>query len=180
MEALTTDQLLSLLRVAKQHSRRDHLMILMAYLFGLRASEVTSLTTRNFRDGYLTVQRLKGSRKTVQPLISHPDPLLDVRTAVEAYLTNVPAGARLFPCRSQFFRLVRKYAALAGVPEHKAHPHVLKHSCAKLALAAGMPIDELQQYLGHESLASTGAYLRSTDESASAAFGRAVGSIVAF
>jgi site-specific recombinase XerD len=32
--------------------------------------------------------------------------------------------------RSQFWRRVERYAKAADIPEHEAHPHVLKHSIA--------------------------------------------------
>ena len=179
MQSLNHDQLLDLLRVAQEHSKRDHLMILVAYSHGLRSSEIVNLTTRSIRDAYITVQRLKGSRKTVQPLVFSSNPLLDEKGAMTAYLASVPANGRLFPIsRIQFWRLVQKYAALAGIANHLAHPHTLKHTCGKLALKAGMEIDELRQYLGHESLSSTGHYVESDDQTASTAFAAAMGYVL--
>jgi integrase len=175
MKSLNYEQLLSLLTVARQHSERDCVAILLAYSHGLRASEVVSLTRANVRDGYLTVQWLKGSRKTVQPLFSNPtNPLLDEKIAITAYLATVPAGARLFPIsRVQFYRLFQRYAALAGIPSHLGHPHALKHSVA-MALVGKIQINELQTYLGHSSLSSTGAYTRVSDQVACRAVAKAM------
>lgn len=47
-------------------------MILVTFRHGLRATEVVSLTRDNFADGYLDVQRLKGSNRTVQVLAVPP------------------------------------------------------------------------------------------------------------
>jgi Phage integrase family len=75
--------------------------------------------------------------------------------------------------RSQFWRLVQKYAKAAGVPSHKAHPHALKHSIAMQSIhSAG--IENVRQYLGHKSISSTGAYLRVNDADASSAVRAAV------
>ena len=52
-------------------------MILVAYSHGLRASEVTALQRDAVQDGMLTVSRLKGSLRTVQPLVESLDPLLN-------------------------------------------------------------------------------------------------------
>ena len=66
MRSLTLPQLLALLAAAKAHLERDWLMILLAFSGGLRASEVIAIKREDVRDGFLTVQRLKGSRRTTQ------------------------------------------------------------------------------------------------------------------
>lgn len=140
-------------------------MILVAFSHGLRASEVTQITPDAVRDGYLTVKRLKGSLRTTQPLVSSSDPLFDEATALVEFLkTHRSFGIG----RIQFWRLMHRYAIAAGIPKHKAHPHVLKHSIAMQTIeAAG--IENVRQYLGHKSIASTGAYLRVSDDEAAAA-----------
>jgi site-specific recombinase XerD len=94
---------------------------------------------------------------------------LDERDALEIAVEGLPARATVFDVsRVQFWRLIQKYCKLAGIPAHKAHPHVLKHSVAMLSIqAAG--IENVRQYLGHKSIASTGAYLKVNDQQASAA-----------
>jgi integrase len=169
MNHLNRNELLSLLRVAKNHSERDWLLLLTTFWHGLRASEATGLTSGQIRDGYIAVQRLKGSLKTRQPLVAHKNPLLDEKTALEQLVAGLPAKARLFAIsRVQFFRLMQSYCRTCGIPAHKAHPHVLKHSIAMQSIATA-GIENVRQYLGHKSIASTGAYLRVNDEQASSA-----------
>ena len=119
--------------------------------------------------GCVTVQRLKGSRKTTQPLVKHADPLLNEETGLFEYLAETSFNQRLFPIgRRQFWKLFQRYCEDAGIPKHKRHPHILKHSIAMQTIAkAG--IENVRQHLGHVSIASTGAYLKVTDEDASAA-----------
>lgn len=149
-------------------------MILVAFWHGLRASEVVHLTRDNFHDGMLTVQRLKGSMKTTHPLIEHDDELLNERTSLLPYALLCLPNQRLFPIdRRHFWRLFRGYAIEAGIPEHKAHPHALKHTIAAQSIA-GAGIENTRQYLGHKSISSTGEYLKTTDEAASAAVRGAV------
>jgi site-specific recombinase XerD len=95
--------------------------------------------------------------------------LLDEKAALENLVAGLPAKARLFAIsRVQFFRLMRKYGQEAGLPQHKCHPHTLKHSIAAQSIkTAG--IENVRQYLGHKSIASTGSYLRVSDEQASLA-----------
>ena len=193
MDALSKEELLALLRTAKACSERNWLMILVAFNHGLRAGEVCGgwytrrvdgktqksfhpgITGEDVHDGYLTVKRLKNSLRTTQPLVSNPDPLFDESAALIEFARKAKPGRSIFGVsRFQFWRILRKYAAIAGIPTHKAHPHVLKHSLAMHAIPhAG--IENVRQYLGHKSLSSTGAYLRVSDEDASAAIVNALG-----
>ena len=59
--------------------------------------------------------------------------------------------------RSQVFRLVKKYAALAGV-KSAVSPHTFRHSCASHLLAHGADLRLVQELLGHASLATTEVY----------------------
>jgi integrase len=169
MNHLNRDELLSLRRVAKQQSERDWLLLLTTFWHGLRASEATGLRNEQIRDGFIVVQRLKGSLKTRQPLVANANPLLDEKTALESLVAGLPAKARIFPIfRIQFFRIVQKYGREARLPQHVCHPHVLKHSIAMQTIkTAG--IENVSQYLGHKSIASTGSYLKVSDEQASQA-----------
>lgn len=150
-------------------------MFALTFNHGLRASEVVSLTPHNFKDGYLTIQRLKRSLKTTHELFEHDNPLLNEKPAVLAFLQNQERNQVLFPiCRQHVWTLFRKYARAAGIPSHLRHPHILKHSIAmQLIVPAG--IENTRQYLGHKRISSTAAYLRADDTEASAAAGRALG-----
>ena len=64
MQSLEKDQLLGLLAEAQKANREHWLMFLVGYWHGLRVSEILALTPAMIADGYLTVQRLKGSMRT--------------------------------------------------------------------------------------------------------------------
>jgi len=168
MQHLTMEELKNLLTVARRKSDRDWLLILVTFWHGLRASEAIALRVGDVRDGYLTVARLKGSLRTIQKTIEHLDDLLNERGALPAWTAGKSGKERLFPITRQHFgRIMRTHCAAAGIPAHKSNPHVLKHSCAHYVIRAGIQV--AQQHLGHKSLSSTGAYLRISDETASAA-----------
>lgn len=174
MDALSKTELLALLAAARAHSERNWLMILVAYSHGLRASEVLALKRDAVQDGILTVRRLKGSLRTQQPLLSSSEFLLNEAAAWFDFVRNLPGNQRVFPItRQHFWRLMQRYAGEAGIPQRKRHPHVLKHTIALQSIhSAG--IDNVRQYLGHKSMASTGEYLKRTDAEASAAVGSAL------
>ena len=123
MKHLTKEQLTALLTAAKARSEKDHLMILVAYWHGLRATEVVNLTDQNLVDGFLTVQRLKGSMRTCQPLVRSADPRYD-----ESPLERLTG--RFFPMSKRTFeRRMKEYGKTAGIPQQFAICHILKHSC---------------------------------------------------
>jgi integrase len=48
----------------------------------------------------------------------------------------------------------------AGKNRHRVHPHLLRHSFTVWSLDSGVPVGDLQDQLGHSSLATTGIYLK--------------------
>ena len=176
MQDLSKEELRRLLHVARLDSERNWLMLLIAFRHGLRVSEVIALTKDNFDQARLTVRRLKGSKRTSQGLISRNDSLFDERSALVEYIQRLAPNQRLFPInRQRADQIIKTYGKLAGIPKEKRHMHALKHTCARLNLRGGAKIDEVRQWLGHESLASTGEYLKLTDEEATQAADRSMG-----
>lgn len=149
-------------------------MILVAYAHGLRVSEVVSLKREDIEGGFLTVQRLKGSLKTTQPLMEHKNPLLNERQRLLAYMTGMHAKQRIFPItRQHCWWLFRKYGKAAGIAKHLCHPHTAKHSTAMHTIhSAG--IENVRQWLGHRNMSSTGEYLKVTDSEAGRAISKAI------
>jgi type 1 fimbriae regulatory protein FimB len=178
MTFLTPVETLALLKVAKQRSTRDWAMILLAYRHGLRASEVCRLKLADIDQnaGSISIRRLKGSLQTVQPLYQHRgQPLLDETAAVRNWLRKRPAdgsnylftsqkGGRLD--RTQFFRVFRSIAEVAGLAAEKRHLHCLKHSLASHLVAGNVNLALVRQALGHRSINSTMQYVGTSDQQA--------------
>ena len=190
MTHLTEDQILDVLRAARDKSARDQAMVTLAYLHGLRASEVCTLKVADvdMANLQLTVQRLKGSALTVQPLVViKGEPLLNEPAILRKYLAerraiedgsdylflSVKGGA---VSREHFTRLVKAYciaASLARVLKKKSpiadnlrHAHALKHSIAS-HLVGRMDLFRVKQFLGHKSINSTMIYTHGSDTDAS-------------
>ena len=110
------------------------------------------LMAADFADGYVTVRRLKGSKRTVQEMEAATRPL------IEKYVREHPAGRLFKLSRVQVFRLFRQFCLRAGIPRHKAHPHILKHTLGQSLRKSGASLPEIKAVLGHSSIASTGVY----------------------
>jgi type 1 fimbriae regulatory protein FimB len=181
MIPLEPAELLSVLRAAKAKGAREFAMVLLAYRHGMRASEVCGLRLGDvdLRNGCLVVERLKGSLRTTQAITGHRgEPLLDELKVLREYLRQRPndgsdflfvsqKGGRLD--RSQFFRIFRSIAEMAGLPPEKRHPHVLKHSIATHLISANVNLALVKTQLGHKSIGSTMRYVSTNDRQASQA-----------
>jgi site-specific recombinase XerD len=76
-----------------------------------------------------------------------------------AYLFETNRHAAFSPRRIQ--QLVKETANLAGLTKHVT-PHTLRHSVATTLLEHGMPLEQIQQFLGHAQLDTTQIYAAST------------------
>ena len=154
---------------------RDRAMLHLAFTGGFRVSELVGLKVvdATFRAGYVDIQVMgKGRKQRVLTLWK------TVAASLRAWLTirgdvSVPElfvnarGQHL--TRSGFKHIIAKHipAAVQKCPSLKTKrmsPHVCRHTCALNTLQATGDIRKVALWLGHESIQSTEAYLR-TDPS---------------
>jgi len=177
MQALTPNEMLKVLKVASA-SKRNHAMILCAFRFGMRASEVCDLRVSDLdiKNATITIRRLKRSRTSVGALTNvQGQPLLSITRVLNAWLdereTRQGASDFVFVSqkggkldRSAFFRVFQAVAIAAGLPPEKRHPHCCKHSLGFAMVAANRSLTTVQNALGHRSVASTGIYAQPSRE----------------
>jgi len=56
----------------------------------------------------------------------------------------------------------------------RVYPHLLRHSVATTLLERGMPIEQIQKFLGHSKLETTQIYAESTTEMLKESYRRAL------
>lgn len=175
---LEPKELLALLKAARTRSIRDWAILLLGYRHAMRAAELASLRLGDvdLKAGSITVNRVKGSMKSVQPLEKRTgQPLLDEPKALRLWLeqrkddsdyvfTSQKGGALT---TNAIWRLFKTVAEDAGIEGRSVHS--LKHSRVSHLLKGGAPISEVRQAAGHRALSSTLRYVHSTDESAAKA-----------
>jgi len=146
---------------------RDRAMFELMYAAGLRVSELVNLPANavNLRQGVVRVTG-KGSKERLVPLGEESQHWLE-RYLAEARpkLAGKANRVALFiggggepPSRQQFWGLVKRYAAVAGIDPAKVSPHGLRHSFATHLLNHGADLRALQMLLGHSSLSTTQIY----------------------
>lgn len=148
--------------------RRDRALLEMLYATGCRASELSNLKLEDLHldDGFCMCQG-KGNKQRLVPL---------GRPAAEALLAYMehergrlaaqckPAmswvllsyrGRRLR--RERIWELLKRYALRVGAPSDVS-PHTMRHSFATHMLSGGADLRQVQEMLGHASIATTQIY----------------------
>ncbi|QDU92745.1 site-specific tyrosine recombinase XerD [Lignipirellula cremea] len=147
---------------------RDRALLELLYATGCRASELSNMKVRDVHlaDAYCLCHG-KGDKQRLTPLgepaiaavqeyLAQQRPDLAAAAGSEpAWLILSRTGRRLR--REAIWEIVKKYAARAGLPT-AISPHSLRHSFATHLLAGGADLRQVQEMLGHASIATTQIY----------------------
>ena len=169
---LTAEHARALLAAAAEHSPRMLALVALLLVDGLRISEALGLDIDDVRDvdrGHRIVQlRRKGgraARAALPPLVANAvDTYLDQRAsgagrALDGPLFLTRTGARWRPGNAA--RALTTLARRTGIPgADRVTPHSLRHAAITLALDAGVPLHEVQDFAGHRDPRSTRRYDR--------------------
>jgi integrase len=193
LKHLTESEMLDVLECARKMSARDHALILVAYIYGLRNQEVARLrlTDINWDSMTITARRKKNSLTTEQPLVRHKGrPALDVVGALETWLSerHYEDSAIVFISRKfsavrgkalsqrSVTRLWAKYCKMASearvarglAPIDKSvwHIHAAKHTRGTALAEKGARPQSIKMILGHKSILSTERYLHPSQKTA--------------
>jgi site-specific recombinase XerD len=154
---------------ATRTGRRDHAMLHLAIITGLRVSELTALTRADIHLGrgpHVTCHG-KGRKQRATPLTA---PAVQV---LREWLRELPAGPSqiLFPGRAgnQLSRdaverrlTIHTATAAAACPSlasKKISPHTMRHTAAMRLLHAGVEVSVIALWLGHEQTETAQIYL---------------------
>ena len=148
---------------------RDCAMLELMYGCGLRVSELVGLKLDALRfDNEILMVTGKGDKSRLAPVggcarvavtkyLAEFRPLLvrDLRKAQEAIFLTQKRGTPM--TRQGFWKILRGYVRSAGL-EGEVTPHTLRHSFATHLLEGGAGLREVQELLGHVSIATTMIY----------------------
>jgi len=151
--------------------RRDHLLFLLLYNTGARISEILALRIADVDlvsgQVALTGKGRKQRRLPLWPLTQRRLRcwLKDRQGSAEAPLLPNRFGQRLSRAGAayQLRRLVRRAAQhVPSLKQRQVSPHMFRHSTAMAMLEAGVPIEVIALYLGHESPKTTHPYVEAS------------------
>jgi integrase/recombinase XerD len=145
---------------------RDKAMLELLYATGVRASELAGLKVSdlNLDIGYLRCLG-KGSRERIIPVGQAAiAATVDYLQILRPRLAKPFSGDFLLLSRTgrpmsriEIWRLIKKYAARAGMPRNLT-VHTLRHCFATHLLAGGADLRSVQEMLGHVDIATTQIY----------------------
>ena len=145
-------------------AKRDYAILNLFYSSGIRLKELINLNLNDidFKRGLVKVLG-KGSKEREASLTDEAIRMLrGYLKARELWKGNRSKAVFLSRTGSRITKMnvqrnVERYGIEAGIAK-KVTPHMLRHSIATHYLNAGMDIRKIQNFLGHESLASTQIY----------------------
>ena len=151
---------------------RDKAMFEVLYACGLRVSELVTLefAALNLNAGWLSVTG-KGGKTRLVPLGDYACEALTAYLAVRPLLipaTKTDCQAIFlteqggYMTRHNFWHLIKKYAALAGITQ-SISPHTLRHAFATHLVNYGADLRSVQLLLGHKDLSTTQIYTHVAD-----------------
>jgi integrase len=154
--------------------KRDYAIILLVTRLGLRGVDVKRLEFADFdwAGSRLTVVQAKTGSRVQLPLLKevgwavidylrHGRPVCDCPQVFLRHLA--PIGP--FSEQDHLHQILVKHARVAHVPisEKRRHGmHSLRHTLATRLMEDGTPIEQIADVLGHQSVQSTGVYLKSS------------------
>ncbi|MDR2893926.1 MAG: tyrosine-type recombinase/integrase [Alistipes sp.] len=172
---------------SEPRERQRALIVLLFYSCGIRLAELQGAETDDLSDDYRTLRvRGKGDKVRLVPL---PAPVAAIvrrhSDEISANIANFSPeiwkshGKPLFLTdrserlsRSAIYNAVRAELEAMGV-QGKRSPHVLRHTFATHLLDSGADMREIQELLGHTSLAATQVYTHNSIAALKRAYGAA-------
>lgn len=150
------------------HWQRDRAVLELLYATGCRASEISGLLLANVRlsEGYCLC-RGKGNKERVVPLNAKAGDTLRAylvgerqeivgRVGQDSSFAILSARGRPL-ARERVWEIFKKYGHRLGFPVDMS-PHTLRHSFATHLVAGGADLRQVQELLGHASIATTQIY----------------------
>ena len=166
-------------KVSRLQQLRDRAILHVFFWTGGRCSEPAKLKVNDFRvdRGYWVLEfTIKGEATNVVALAEFDAQEAECVQAVLDYLEasghKYDKDAPLFMavkagknsgeamCRNSFYRLFKKYVALAGLPD-TISPHSARATFITQAYEAGMLGEDIQRTVGHRSIMTTEGYNQS-------------------
>jgi integrase len=153
---------------------RDYAIILLITRLGMRGVDIKRLrfADLDWPGNRLSVMQAKTGRRVVLPLlkdvgwaiidyVQHGRPACDCPQVFVRH--TAPIGP--FSDQDHLHQILVKHARAAHVrlgEERRHGMHSLRHTLATRLLEDGTPVEQIADILGHQRVASTGAYLKSS------------------
>lgn len=144
--------------LAFAENRRDKLIIKTFFCLGLRLSELASLKERDIgrENGFVKVVQGKGHKDRLVPI-----PFSALADELLEYSKNHSYRETVFGIGGSRLRQIIKACAVRAAlrKPREIHPHTLRHSYATFLRDRDVPLEVIQDCLGHERIETTLIYV---------------------
>jgi site-specific recombinase XerD len=178
VKVLRIEQLARLLASPNSETRmglRDTAIVEFFFSTGMRLGELAALNRRdvNLKTREMSIRGKRGKVRVVfvsiragdavaRYLDGRVDHLIPLFVAHPDRLANaLPPGEEYRLSTSSIYKLVKRYARLAGIVSDVS-PHVLRHTFATDLLRNGCDLRSVQEMLGHQNVSTTQIYTHVT------------------
>ena len=171
---LSRDEEQKLIQCAYRENNSYGLLLKTLFLTGARVSEFVSIKVEDFYfdEQMILIRKGKGGKSRYVPIL--PELTQELRTHLNGrrigYIFESNRHTKFTPRRIQ--QIVKETAERAGITK-KVHPHLLRHTVATFLLEKGMPLEQIQKFLGHSKIETTQIYAESSTEMMKEGFQRA-------
>lgn len=157
IKALTPEQAKAFLAMVESAPARDRAMLRLMVFHGLRAGEISALTTDNLVSGGSALT-FTGKGNKIRTLILSKSCAQDLASIAPGPLFRSSQGGGLSVRSVE--RIVDDYLTRCGLKIPGRSAHGLRHTSAILSVLGGAKREALAQALGHASIATTDTYIR--------------------
>ncbi len=175
VQRLSRDEEQRLIQQAYKDKGAHGLLIKTLFQTGARVSEFTGIRVEDFFFDELMVliNKGKGGKSRYVPILAELAQELQTHLGDRqtGYLFETNRHLASSPRRIQ--QIVKATAEKAKITK-RVYPHLLRHSVATTLLERGMPIEQIQKFLGHSKLETTQIYAESTTEMLKESYRRAL------
>jgi integrase/recombinase XerD len=176
IQRLSRDEEQRLIQRAYRDKGEHGLLIKTLFQTGARVSEFVHVKVEEFflDEAMILLTQGKGGKSRYVPIL--PELAHELRTHLSnrtmGYLFETNRHLPYSPRRIQ--QIVKATAERAKIKK-RVYPHLLRHSVATTLLERGMPIEQIQKFLGHAKLETTQVYAESTPAMIKESYRRALG-----
>lgn len=162
---LSREEETKLINQAYRDEGQNGLLIKTLFLTGTRVAEFVSIKVEDFffDELMIFIEKGKGGKSRYVPIL--PELAQELKTHLNGrqtgYIFESNRHSGFSTRRIQ--QIVKETADRAEITK-KVHPHLLRHSVATFLLEKGMPLEQIQKFLGHSKIETTQIYAESTTE----------------
>ena len=148
---------------------RDHAILMLLSIYGMRCSEVVNLCLNDldWKNELLYLRRAKRSKPQIFPLSQIVGEAI-LRYLKEVRPNNYSLREVFISMRSPYrslktsavYQIVSKRLKPLGLKIKHHGPHALRHGCATHLINEGISLKEISDHLGHQGLETTRIYTK--------------------